>query len=1005
MFKIYNITPSIFKVLIYLCFQIIITGISSGQNTAAEDSLLNLIKNETNDSIIVDHYIELSDLTTYNQPKKSLHYSELGISHAQKANYLLGLARSYERMGIVYFHTGDKEASKLAFIQANEVNKQVNDYEIFGSVYYNLSNIHYELGNYDSALVYIEKAKAHFLSHNDSTGYAAAQYLSIGVLTDKGNYYLALKNGLEAREIFRQKNNRTWEIYTLNLLSNVYVILERYSESIAMLYECIKYYKQTNNKKFEGVAERYMADVFLEMEKYDSAQVHIQNSLTLVSKEDFVPEQAKSFYSKGNIQLGIKKYEDALISYSKGLDLADSINDGGLQAQIQVGLGQCYYRLKQYDNSIKSLQKVLDFSIPAGEWVTGRDAYKFLSLAYEQKHAPEKALEYYKSFVTYNDSISKEEKNKQFAELSSKYEAEQKEKEIELLKRENDISESNRKKTVIIFILVLFGAVSILIFFWILNQKNKQLLQSQKEVVKAKNRFFANISHEFRTPLTLMLGPLYQILGNKGSNIFREQLILVQNNAKKLLKLVNQILDLSKLEAGKYELNPIRGEFVSFIKKTVGSFESLAESKNVNLIFETELETLLIWFDADIIENIINNLLSNAIKHEPNGGEVIFSLIVEKQINQDNLIFAIHNKGSVIPKNELDKIFERFHQSKKNSIVHHDFKGTGIGLSFTKELVDLLKGQIEVASNQEYGTKFTVEIPFEESDSDDLISEQTIQSEKIENDLPEVSTLKQTEPSTEFEHSVLVVDDNPDVLNFIISCLTNQYKIHSASNGEEGIGVAINHVPDLIISDVMMPIKDGLELTNSLKNNEATSHIPIILLTAKTSEESRLEGLKTLVDDYLAKPFNPEELLVRVANLIETRKRLREHYSRYVKYSSDAKDIRSLEDVFLDKISKIIEENISNEDFSIEELSLNLGLSRSQLHRKLTALTNMSASQFVRNFRLNRAKLLLEGHAGSISEIAYMVGFNSPIYFNKCFKEYFGITPSEMKIQKVHVVK
>lgn len=522
-----------------------------------------------------------------------------------------------------------------------------------------------------------------------------------------------------------------------------------------------------------------------------------------------------------------------------------------------------------------------------------------------------------------------------------------------------------------------------------------------QQLDQMKSRFFANISHEFRTPLTLILGPLENFISRATKKEDISEFSLMKRNAQRLLRLINQLLALSRLEAGKLKLEMHYGDIVPFIRTNFYAFESLAESKGISLKFETKAEKIRLYFDPDKLEQIITNVLSNAFKFTPEGGVVGLKM---KSVFEENvaarLEILVSDTGVGIPEAHLPHVFDRFYQSKDT--YYKDGEGSGIGLALVKELVELHQGQIKVESKVGEGTEFTILLPIEK------------RATEVESNVEEMAskTLPQTQPLPLYDSShpvladqteaadqpiVLLVEDNTDMRAFIHNQLTPAYQVIEAADGQKGMEKAIEFIPDLIISDVMMPRMDGLQLCDIIKKDERTSHIPIILLTAKADVESRLAGLERGADVYLAKPFNRQELLVHAQNLLELRRRLRERYvSLQPPVPAENKDLQ-IEDAFLQKARQIVEQHLSDIDFDMERFARLVTMSRSQLFRKIKALTGKSPSVFIRSIRLNRAKELLETTDLKISEVAYDVGFSTPAYFSDAFLETFGIRPSEVR--------
>jgi two-component system, sensor histidine kinase ChiS len=538
----------------------------------------------------------------------------------------------------------------------------------------------------------------------------------------------------------------------------------------------------------------------------------------------------------------------------------------------------------------------------------------------------------------------------------------------------------------------------------------KLTTDSLRNLDHLKSQFFANISHEFRTPLTLILGPVEQMLEASPDPKKQKSLLVMHKNAEKLLALVNQLLELSKLESGNYQLRAATGDLKGFLKGLVMSYASKAEQKNIqlNFDFDPHIEGKqfreLFYFDRDILEKIINNLLSNAFKFTPDNGSISLGACIKTVRGEGDLLeISLRDSGIGIPEEKLPYIFDRFYQV--DSSAKRDYEGTGIGLAFVKELVKVHQGKIFAKSKPGKGTIFVLRLPMGKGH---FLTEQIIKETKLtngkENGAPKLPVQEpmqvfwdQNNQTAPAQHLVLIVEDHEDVRNYIRGNLEEHYRIEEAANATDGITLASETMPDLIISDIMMPGMDGFELCSVLKTDVKTSHIPVILLTARAEDEDRLHGLETGADDYLTKPFSPKELLARVNNLIENRQKLREKFSSSAIIKPGEISVTPRDRVFMEKLVKVIEDNISNEKYSIEDLSHDVGMSQSQLHRKLKAVVNQTTNHFVRSIKMHRAKELLERDAGTIAEVAYMVGYDDPGYFTKSYKAFFGQLPSEVR--------
>ena len=531
-----------------------------------------------------------------------------------------------------------------------------------------------------------------------------------------------------------------------------------------------------------------------------------------------------------------------------------------------------------------------------------------------------------------------------------------------------------------------------------------------KELDTLKSQFFANISHEFRTPLTLIKGPLEDILEDYKKPPALETLKMMHSNTERLLRLINQLLDLSKLESGQFTIKVTRGDITGFLRGLVMSFSSMVEQKNQKLKFieastvkSPELKNNF-YFDRDVVEKIINNLLSNAIKFTPEHGKITVTTCLTKSRNT-KIIFEITIKdtGIGIPHDKLPHIYDRFYQVDQTLKREHE--GSGVGLAYVKELVKAHKGSISVMSNPGEGTVFRLRFPIGSEyythgeiimqDPDVTFAE--VKSYKQDSSRRPEALKQEQHYSKKDKEVILIVEDHPDVRKYICDNLKKEYSVLEASNGKEGFRIADEAIPDLIISDVMMPGMDGFEYCANVKSNEKTSHIPVILLTAKSEKKDLIQGLETGADDYLTKPFNTKELRARVKNLIENRRYMREKFEITSVIKPGEISVTSRDRSFMEKLVDMIEKNINSENFSVEDLAREVEMSQSQLHRKLKALINQSASQFIRSAKMHRAKELLEKDAGNIADIAYMVGFSDPGYFTKTYRAFFGILPSETR--------
>ncbi len=546
------------------------------------------------------------------------------------------------------------------------------------------------------------------------------------------------------------------------------------------------------------------------------------------------------------------------------------------------------------------------------------------------------------------------------------------------------------------YFLYVLAFLSIVYLFYEITLQRKLAGQESKrlqDLDELKTRFITNITHEFRTPLTIILG----YLGNLKEQYSTQKetiasLETIEKNSNNLLGLVNQMLDLAKLEQGKLPLKNKNREVVAFIKHIALSFNKIAEEKHITLTFISSEKEINMDFDAEKLRQIITNLISNALKFTPEEKKVSLQLLAVEKKTTPHLIIKVKDQGIGIPPEDIPHVFERFYQV--HSATFKVAQGTGIGLALTKELVDLMKGSIHVVSEINKGSIFTVQLPITQEAPTEANMFQTIHTSIGKTEVLPV----EGNPNLETDNHILIVEDNADMATYISSCLSESYQITHALDGSKGLEKAIEQIPDLIITDVMMPIMDGFEMTQKIQHNQATNHIPIIMLTSKAMQEDKIAGLESGAEAYLTKPFSKKELQIRVAKLIEKRKILQERYRVSKVFNTEIKEqqqtvIPDKNIVFLNKAIQIIKENIDDSGFNSEKLAKELALSESQLYRKLKAISNTSTAIFIRNVRLEKAKELLIHSTLTISEIAYATGFNDPSWFSKAFKKAFGKNP------------
>ncbi len=562
----------------------------------------------------------------------------------------------------------------------------------------------------------------------------------------------------------------------------------------------------------------------------------------------------------------------------------------------------------------------------------------------------------------------------------------------------------------IIFLLATFGARKAAIYrMRLLNDLKLERLAKEKEneVNRSKIHFFTNLSHEFRTPLTLIIGPLEKVISNGITDLdIRKQLQITYRNARKMLRLINQLMDFSKIDQGEMEFKPAEVDVVAFVEKIAENFRFLAEEKGIQLSTSSSLTYQNVWIDRDMMDKVLYNLLSNAFNSTNKGGSINVSVEFTTTlkstnsdmpiINGESIAISVSDTGRGISPEHRDLIFKRFYKAE------HSGYGTGIGLSLVKSLVEAHQGRISLTSEVGKGSKFVVQLPLGRDHLDESISEKS-NSEAAIRDFEYVAPLPEIdhddaltmEAQSQKDFALLIVEDNNELRNFIKESLIDDYNIFEATNGKEALECALTESIDLVVSDVMMPEMDGFEFCEKLKSNINISHIPVILLTAKSSEDEKMEGLQTGADEYVTKPFSIRLLQVRIRNLIETRARIKEQARRHKDFDTTAITYTDIDDQFIQQVVDITESNMANAEFNIDEIIKEVGMSRSNFFRKIKSLTGQPPVEFIGSVKFRRAAKLLLNPDHNVSEVASMIGYASAKNFRNGFKKHFKVTPTE----------
>ncbi len=778
-------------------------------------------------------------------------------------------------------------------------------------------------------------------------------------------------------------------------------------EGLASYREGLKLIRLTAGEESFAAAVVYNNLGELQSVGHDSALVYLHRAKKIFQTYGYADGEAHTLSNLGEHYVELGDFFQAIPLYEGAIEIwgQESIHFKPGLMEAYGGLAEAHLGMGQIAQARVAIQQGLAVGEEGDLKPNLKRLYEVGSRVEERAGNLAQSLTYLKTSQAISEEILDETRTKELALSRIRFETEEKEKELAQSKLE--LAEGNlelirqKNQRNILFLLAIILVLGLIGIFWFFRYRQKVqqreaslALQAReaeaaslRELDLMKSRFFANISHEFRTPLTLILGPVKRLLADKAVGSHLTQYRLIQRNAERLLHLINQLLDLSKLESGKLGLQLERGDVVSFLRTLAGQFESWAISKEIRYHQKFPSEPILTAFDPEKLNQTLSNLLSNAFKYTPEGGDVWLTV----SRDEGNLEIQVRDNGLGMDDDELAQIWDRFYQAGRD-----DYSGTGIGLSLVKELVDLYQGEVLVSSEPGKGSLFRVLIPLMTGET--LLPLQNTEPTVMAGGATSFDAQVDEEVSSVLPNQarILIAEDNPDIRQYLKSVLEKDYVILEARDGQEALEEAQKQLPDLLISDIMMPRLDGYALTKAIKQDLRTSHIPVIQLTAKAGRESLIEGLEAQADDYLTKPFDEEELLLRVRNRLEQRKALSQQLGKeIVRLSPQDIAVKSADKVFLERVIQTAEHYLHDESFTIEDLGREVGLSRSQLHRKLKALTDQSPSIFLRTLRLKRAHQLLSQSAGTAAEIAYQVGFGSPAYFSKCYKDQFGVTPMQ----------
>ncbi|MCG8326874.1 MAG: tetratricopeptide repeat protein [Chitinophagales bacterium] len=1029
------------------------TGSCLGQSLPDRDSLLSIWNDSTKeDTLRLEALFQMiNNHYSSKLPDSARILSQLLYEKALEADAVRYQVKASYLVGNAFMHLGQYEASKAKLEEALLLSEQLGDHKWMALTLNSLSIVNQDLGDLDLALEQLQKSMDINYQAGD-TARTTGNLLNIAAIYEsKGETLNSLEYNKKALSLCRRYNKQRHLAIAHNNIANNYKFLGDIPKSTEHYLGALAIYDGEDNALGKSSTLNNLAVLLLNNKNYEEANGYLQEALTIANDANIYPYQVITYANLGSLKAAQGQTELAMLDLQNGLNVVEQHGLGDMKPYLQLEMGRVLKDMKRFDEAEVYIYKGLTGSKKGGRTEDALKGYMNLStlLIQKEKWAEAKvyateglalaektknlsysadlssilvdinkhfgntaeALRLHEKYVSLRDSIYNEESMRSLLKQEYKYDYTKRAYQDSIdnaAAMELQGADLNRRKTINLF---LWGILALVIVFVFILYNRFQLIQQQKkaiqeekekaemanakllEIDQSKSRFFTNISHEFRTPLAVISGMVEQIKDPEHGQVKR----LVRRNIDHLLHLINQILDLRKLESGSLPVHYVQSDVVKYLRYILESFHSLAETKNITLSFQTNEQSLVLDYDSEKLLRIVSNLLSNAIKFTPEQGAISLSLDALSSPEMKHYQFAVIDNGMGISQEKLPYVFDRFYQIDDS--ISRVGEGTGIGLTLTKELVTLLRGEINVKSQEGKGTTFIVQLPFTQQapmeDVKAIIGEKTsIIPESLSNTTTqEISILNQSALPR-----LLIVEDNPDVMEYLITCLGDAYQLLFAYDGQEGLDNAIKEIPDLIISDVMMPRMDGFTMCNRLKNDERTSHIPLILLTAKADMESKITGLQRGADAYLVKPFDQRELTAQLNNLFHLRQQLQKRYGSLEDLVPSDNVVLQQEDAFILKLKDVFMGHIDDLDYSLDALSKAMHLSRSQLGRKVKALTGKSLALYIRSIRLAEAKKLLITTDSPIKEIAYDVGFATPTYFTNSYVNEFNETPSETRV-------
>lgn len=937
------------KIILVKSLFLIFVFLVNGQ-TSETDSLKALLRPEDVDSTQIEINYRISQLYQNSNFDSSVFYAEKAYQMAKKAGYTSDLVKYRRQIAAGLRSRGEYNKALELFLLNLKEAKQSGDSVILQQAHQDLGSVYINLAEFEKATTHLvesaelSRVKGDFDSQARSYGNLGMTFLSHNEFDKAGTYMQ------KSLEIYQSIDNHVQVSATYLKIGRIYIAQKEFEKALEFNLLALEVASTTEHKNLQSIVYSELAATYLDLKHLEPAREYAEISLALKREINSKRGIAASLHTLGGIELESGNYRKALDYLLESLEL---LQEMGAKEQVMTGL-------------------------------------KIISRAYREVGNYEKAYDYFYEYSTIRDSVINENTTRQIADAEAKFNLREKESQLEIQNTLLQLQESKLKNQRILVgsaVIVTFFLLVLLYFAYRNIQQRKSINRKLNELDKAKSQFFANITHELRTPLTLILAPLQGLLEKTNQKTVQEDLQLMQSNAKRLLNLTNEILELSKLDSGEIVVKETEIQLNDFCKRIFFAYQSLAQFRQINYFFRVHLdEHLRILADRGKIEIILNNLLSNAFKYSDSGGTIAM------EIKQDNnsIKFIVSDTGKGIRREDLPKIFKRYYQSGKIDEVVSG--GTGIGLALAREYALLMNGDITVKSSVGEGSTFIVTLPL-------IISAKEVPENQKISDIKipyfETETPVKTSKAGKLPR-ILIVEDNHEMSKYLVSILADRYHCTPAPDGFEALKLLEKNHFNLIVSDIMMPNMDGFTFRKKVLQHDKWKFTPFILLTARTPVVDKEYGFKLGVDDYITKPFDPRELRARIQNLIKN-KTVRDAFQAQVQSAEKLTKGVPAEQRWIEKAGKVVMDNLENSSFTASVLAGHLHYSQRQLERLLKQQTGFSPNAFIREIRLLEAYRMLENKQyRTVLEVGYSVGFDSPSYFSRKFTERFGIKPGKL---------